>query len=93
MILNDMCINKPTREDQLTVTLAAIKIMESLVELTEDHLSTYYGIQPWLFYSTLGLPDALDAVLILLVAVSCCVDTLIHYDFLEGVEALVVSHF
>ena len=42
MVLNDMCINKPTREDQLTVTLAAIKIMENLVERTEDHLSMYY---------------------------------------------------
>ena len=47
MILNDMCINKPTREDHLTVTLAAIKIMESLVELTEDHLSMYHGLHMW----------------------------------------------
>ena len=42
MLLNDMCINKPTTEEQLTVTLAAIKIMELLVQLTEDHLSKYY---------------------------------------------------
>ena len=42
MILNDMCVNKPTREDQLTVTLEAIKIMEILVDLTEDHLSMFF---------------------------------------------------
>ena len=42
MILNNMCVNKPTREDQLTVTLEAIKIMEILVDLTEDHLSMFF---------------------------------------------------
>ena len=42
MILNDMCVNNPTRDDQLTVTLEAIKIMEILVDLTEDHLSTMF---------------------------------------------------
>ena len=42
MILNDMCVNKPTRDDQLTMTLEAIKIMEILVDLTEDHLSTMF---------------------------------------------------
>ncbi|CAH3014392.1 unnamed protein product [Porites evermanni] len=41
MILNNMCVNKPTREDQLTVTLEAIKIMEILVDLTEDHLKVH----------------------------------------------------
>lgn len=41
MLLNDMCINKPTTEEQLTVTLAAIKIMELLVQLTEDHLKVH----------------------------------------------------
>lgn len=39
MVLNDMCVNKPTNEDQLTVTLEAIKILENLVELTDDNLS------------------------------------------------------
>jgi len=39
MILNDMCVNKPTSEDQLTVTLEAIKILENLVELTDNNLS------------------------------------------------------
>lgn len=39
MILNDMCVNKPTSEEQLTVTLEAIKIMENLVELTDNSLS------------------------------------------------------
>ena len=43
MLLNDMCINKPITDEQLTITLAAIKIMELLVELTEDHLSKYHG--------------------------------------------------
>ena len=42
MILNNMCVDKPTREDQLTVTLEAIKIMEILVDLTEDHLSMFF---------------------------------------------------
>ena len=42
MILNDMCVNKPTREDQLTLTLEAIKIMEILVDLTEDYLSMFF---------------------------------------------------
>ena len=42
MILNDMCVNKPTRDDKLTVTLEAIKIMEILVDLTEDHLSMFF---------------------------------------------------
>ena len=49
MVLNDMCINKPTTDDQLSVTLAAIKSMESLVELTEDHLSMYYGVDIWIY--------------------------------------------
>lgn len=39
MVLNDMCVSKPTSEDQLTVTIAAIKILENLVELTDDNLS------------------------------------------------------
>ena len=39
MILNDMCVNKPTSEDQLTVTLEAIKILENLVDLTDNNLS------------------------------------------------------
>lgn len=43
MLLNDMCINKPITDEQLAITLAAIKIMELLVELTEDHLSKYHG--------------------------------------------------
>ncbi|XP_015763644.1 PREDICTED: HEAT repeat-containing protein 5B-like isoform X1 [Acropora digitifera] len=41
MLLNDMCINKPITDEQLTITLAAIKIMEVLVELTEDHLKVH----------------------------------------------------
>ena len=41
MILNDMCVKKPGSDDQLTVTLAAIKILENLVECTDDHLSMY----------------------------------------------------
>ena len=44
MILNDMCVNKPTSEDQLTVTFEAIKILENLVELTDNNLSTYNAI-------------------------------------------------
>ena len=39
MILNDMCVNKPSSEEQVTITLAAIKILENLVERTDDHLS------------------------------------------------------
>lgn len=39
MILNDMCVSRPTSEDQLTVTLAAIKILENLVELTDNNPS------------------------------------------------------
>jgi len=41
MLLNDMCINKPITDEQLAITLAAIKIMELLVELTEDHLKVH----------------------------------------------------
>ena len=41
MFLNDMCTCKPTQEDRLSVTLEAIKIMENLVELTEEDLSMY----------------------------------------------------
>lgn len=51
MVLNDMCVNKPTTDDQLSVTLAAIKIMESLVELTEDHLSMCYGVDIWIYFA------------------------------------------
>ena len=39
MILNDMYVNKPSSEEQVTITLAAIKILENLVERTDDHLS------------------------------------------------------
>ncbi|XP_027038809.1 HEAT repeat-containing protein 5B-like [Pocillopora damicornis] len=41
MILNDMCVKKPSSEEQVTITLAAIKILENLVERTDDHLKVH----------------------------------------------------
>ncbi|PFX25411.1 HEAT repeat-containing protein 5B [Stylophora pistillata] len=41
MILNDMCVKKPSSEEQVTVTLAAIEILVNLVERTDDHLKVH----------------------------------------------------
>ncbi|EDO27447.1 predicted protein [Nematostella vectensis] len=41
MLLNNACFSKPTNEHQLAVCVEAIKVVETLVQLTQDNLRVH----------------------------------------------------